>query len=420
MGRRAVRILSVSPYNFVAGGSDRYFVEVNRALEADGHRVVRFCVQHPRNEPADTSGYFTRAIDSSGRHPFDSLRFIYSRDAAARLEALLDRHPVDVAHLHIYYGNFTGSILRVLRRRGVPIVQTVHDYKQICPVYSLNSHGEICERCAGHSFWRAAVRRCNRGSLARSALSTVETYVTDALGARDGIDRFIAVCRFQADKLVAYGVPGARTFVLHNFIDASRIAVDAVPSQRRRITYFGRIERSKGVFDLIDAFHHVPAERRAGIELVIAGTGAAVAELEERLARDRDPAVRYAGFVTGAALDELIRTSVCTVLVPRVYENCPMSVLESLALGTPVVGGAIGGIPELLTHEEDGLVVQVRDPIALGAAFERLLAEPATAEAMGRRGAAKVAADFSAPDHLRVLVSHFEAVISARSGSVAR
>jgi glycosyltransferase involved in cell wall biosynthesis len=408
-----MRILAISPNDYIVGGSDRYFVEQCRLLESYGHDVVKFCVASLRNRASSHISYFPRGVDTSGTRPTDALRFIYSSEAARKLTALLNGERFDLAHLHIYYGNFTGSILAPLRRAGVPIVQTVHDYKPICPVYSLNCGGEVCEACEGHAFWRATVRRCNRGSLVRSALSTVEAYVTDALGARTSIDRFIAVCEFQADKLVHYGVPADRTRVLRNFIDASQFAPATGAEERTRITYFGRIEESKGVFDLLEAFARLPHGLKRGIRLTFAGTGNAAGRLSSRISELAARDVEYLGFVGGDALRSLVRQSICTVIVPHVYENCPMSVLESMALGTPVIGGSIGGIPELIDDGRDGLVVPSMNAASLEAAIDRMLTDPGFVSEAGKVGVAKMHDRFSADVHYEGLMRIYRELLAS-------
>ena len=166
--------------------------------------------------------------------------------------------------MHIYYGQLTGAILQPLREAGVPIVQTLHDLKLVCPVYSLMSHGQICEACQGHQFWRATAKCCNRGSLSRSLLSTVESYVSRWAGSVDLVDRFISVSHFQRDKFVELGVPAEKITTIHNFIETAGVEPETTPGDY--LLYFGRIERLKGIFTLIEAAALAP-----NMPLVIVG-----------------------------------------------------------------------------------------------------------------------------------------------------
>jgi glycosyltransferase involved in cell wall biosynthesis len=216
-------VLNVSQNFYVRGGSDRYFFVLAELLEQHGHQVIPFSTRQPKNSPTPWESYFPPGVNFDRPGARDLARYVYSRPAAEAIKRLLGDHRPDVAHLHIYYGQLTSSILAPLRKAGIPIVQTLHDFKLVCPVYSLLSHGQICEACQGHQFWRATTKRCNRGSLARSALSTVESYVSQRYGAVSAIDRFISVSNFQRAKLEELGVPGHKITTVHNFADTADV-----------------------------------------------------------------------------------------------------------------------------------------------------------------------------------------------------
>ena len=388
----------------MAGGSDRYFFELSALLTRNGHDVVPFCAADDRNEPSDYAKYFPAAVDPRNPRASDALRFVYSGAARRAIRRLLADTQPDVAHLHIYYGRLTASILKPLRQASIPIVQTLHEYKLLCPVYTCMRHGEICEDCHGSSFWKALAHRCNRGSLVRSAASMVESYASQALGATDGIDHFIGVSRFMTEKMRGIGIAADRITTIHNFVDTSQF--EAASERGRYVLYFGRLEATKGLFTLIEALRHRP-----DLRCIIAGTGPARAELEQRAESAGLKHVEFPGFVSGSALHDLIRGSVCTVLPSEWYENCPMSVLESMALGRPVIGTRIGGIPELIDHDNDGLLVEPGDADALAAALAQLADEPAAAASMGAAGRAKVATQFSPEVHYRQIESVYRRLL---------
>lgn len=409
-----MRILEISPYNFVHGGSDRYFLTVSQLLEQAGHTVHRLCKRDDRSLPSPDEQFFVPGINTNGASVGDAFRMLYSRAAAQNLEALLDAHPIDLVHLHIYYGHFSGSILSVLKRRGIPMVQTVHDYKLACPISTFNRHGQICEDCQTGRFWQALRHRCNRGSPARSALSMTEAYLTNALGAKTAMDRYIAVCRFQADRLIAHGLPKERVHVLHNFVDPEDFPAVTRTSPPDSIVYFGRIERSKGIEMLLDAYLALPGELRTKTRLRLAGNGAYVDELKARIAQIGDPSVEFLGFLSGDQINALHDDALCTVLTPYVYENCSMSVLESLSRGVAVVASKMGGLPEIVDDGEDGLIVPVGDTAALSEALRSLITDPEKSIQMGLNGRAKIKASFDPKTHAAALTDHFEDVIARR------
>jgi len=400
-------ILNASQNYFVRGGSDRYFFVLGELLQLHGHRVIPFAAQQSRDEPTEWSRYFPPGVDFQQPGPRDIARFLYSRPAARSMRRLLREQSIDLAHLHIYYGQLTGAILGPLARAGVPIVQTLHDFKLVCPVYSLLSHGEICEACQGKHFWRAVTRRCNRGSLARSALSAAETYLTHWLGAERRIDRFITVSDFQRRKCIELGVPAEKMTTVRNFADPEAFAPATKPGSY--LLYFGRIERLKGIFTLLAA-----AEKVRDVPLVVVGTGDADAEVAEIVRSRGLDHVRLLGFQGGAELHDTIRGSIATILPSEGYDNCPMSVIESLALARPVIGSRIGGIPELVEHESDGLLVTPGDASDLAEQMHRLARDPEAAAAMGRAGRHKIEERFNPEIHIRQVMDVYRRVLSAR------
>ena len=146
-------------------------------LREAGHRVLHLSSAHRRNEPAPGPARFVPPLDLERPGPLAALRFLHSRRAARACAELVRAGRPDVAHLHIYHGQLTPAVLGPLVRAGVPIVQTLHESKTICPVHTLLSRGLPCEACHGRHFHRALPRRCNRGSLARTAMSVTEAYL---------------------------------------------------------------------------------------------------------------------------------------------------------------------------------------------------------------------------------------------------
>lgn len=396
-----MRIINVSPYHHVRGGSDSYFLAQNRLFAEHGIEVAPFCTRTDRDLPSPWSDYFIAPVELTNPGLSDIGHFIYSREARRNLRRLIQAFKPDIVHLHIYYGHFTGSILGLVNDEfGLPLVQTVHDYKPVCPVYSLRRNDQICEDCEGAKFWRAIPRRCNRHSLARTLVSVAESYVSRWSGNISKVGRFVSVSRFQADRLAALGVPAGRLRTVHNFIDATELVPRERPPATPRFVYFGRIEISKGVFDVLDV-----AARMPEAEFVFAGTGAAAGQLAAQAGARGLANVTVPGFVGGDDLHALVRSATATVLVPTVYENCPMSVLESLAMRVPVVGSRMGGIPELVSDGVDGLIVEPGDRDGLERAFRQLAAEPDRVAQMGEAGRQKMLDDFS-PEH------HYDALMA--------
>ncbi len=394
-------ILNVSQNYHVRGGSDRYFFTLAELLRKHGHRVVPFTAASPNNEPSEWENYFPRGADFEQPGAGDLLRFLYSHDAVKSIRRLLKDTDINLAHFHIYYGKLTASILEVLKRDGIPLIQTLHEYKLTCPVYSHLSNDQICEACEGKHFWRALPKRCNRGSLARTALSVTESYVSKMLGAVKKFDHFISVSHFLRKKMISHGMPEDKISTVHNFVDVSDITPNF--SEGDYILYFGRVHRSKGILTLIEA-----AVPLTDVPIYIVGDGEAMSEVQQIIEQNGCKHIHLLGFKQGDELRELIRNSICTVLPSEWYENCPMSVLESYAYGKPVIGADIGGIPELIVDSVDGFLVPSGEPETLRDRLLWMFAHKDDAAEMGRIGRYKMETEFNADIHYERIMNVYQ------------
>ncbi len=394
----SLTILNVSQNHYIRGGSDRYFFTMAELLEKHGHHVIPFTAKDPKNEPTEWDQYFPRGADFENPGPIDLLRFLYSRDAVKSIQRLLNNRDVDIAHFHIYYGKLTASILGSLKKVGIPLIQTLHEYKITCPVYSHLSNDEICEACAGKHFWRALPKRCNRGSFARTALSVTESYVSRFLGSVDKFDHFISVSHFLRKKMIQHGMPEEKISTVHNFTDVSDITPNF--SVGEYVLYFGRVHRSKGILTLIEA-----AAPLKQVPIYIVGDGEAMPEVRQIIEQNGCEHIHLLGFKQGDELRDLILNSICTVLPSEWYENCPMSVLESFAYGKAVIGADIGGIPELIDNNVDGFLVPSAGTEALREKLLWMFEHKVEAAEMGKVGRHKMETEFNADIHYEKIMN---------------
>lgn len=386
-----MKILNVSQNYFVQGGSDSYFFELGRILEQKNHEVVPFCASSPINKPNKWEAYFPAAANFEEPKVADAIKFLYSASAKKNMGKIVKEVSPDLAHLHIYYGKLTASILKPLTQAGIPIVQTLHEYKQVCPVYSLVSNGVVCEACAGRRYWKALSHKCNRGSVLRSMLSMTESYVSQMLGASTDINHFIAVSDFQRRKLIELGVEKNKISTVHNFINLEEYSV--ATGEGEYFLYYGRIERLKGIFTLLQASATLKTP------LFIVGKGESLAEVEAYIEEHQLTHVKLLGFQSGASLKKLIRGSICTILPAEWYEPFGLTVIESFASGRPVIGANIGGIPELIDDGKDGMLFDSGDGASLKHQLEWFEEHKGQAVQMGKEGRKKAERLFDAHTH---------------------
>ncbi len=388
-------LLSINNYHYYRGGAETVFLRHGRMFEERGWEVVPFSMHHERNLPSAWSEYFVDEIEFGERYSLTERlrrapRVVYSMQARQRLRRLLDTIRPEVCHAHNIYHHITPSILSLLASRGIPVVLTLHDLKIACPAYTMLARDGVCERCQGGDLINVVRHRCIKNSTALSALVFTEAVLHRAIGSyRNCVARFVVPSRFYIEKFTQWGWPRERFRYVPNFVDVTRYSPN--PSPGSRIVYFGRVSREKGLATL------VRAAAAARVPVTIIGTGPDSDNLRT-LASELAANVEFAGFLSGTALHEAVRAARAVVLPSEWYENAPMSVLEAYALGKPVVGANIGGIPELVRPGETGVLFRSGDAADLAEALQLVASMPdAVLAHFGRAARALVEQEFTTP-----------------------
>ncbi|HXK32485.1 MAG TPA: glycosyltransferase [Dehalococcoidia bacterium] len=408
-----MRILLANKFFYDHGGPESVLFATRDLLAARGHDVIDFAMQHPDNRPSPYAAYFApyrdlRTIRPSPATLGAALNFVDSREAARCLRRLVRDHRPDVAHLHSINHQITPSIIRALRDEGVPVVMTLHDYKLVCPAYTLRAHGAICERCSGGRFYRAATTRC-RG-LARGVLLSAESYVQHRLlRSYEKVRLFLSPSRFLAEKFREMGFPYP-VEVLPNPAVSVTPAAPGAPARRDGFVFVGRVAEEKGVATLCEA------ASLAGVAVRIVGDGPALSELQTRYAGR--PGIEFLGRRAPAEAQALMRGALAVVVPSEWYENQPMVVIEAFVAATPVIGSRLGGIPELVRDGETGLLYDAGNIAGLASKLRWAREHPGEMAAMGERARA-AASDLSLERHYERLLSVYERVLAQRPAAVS-
>lgn len=394
----APRLLAINNYFYRRGGAESVFLDHIDLFTAAGWEVVPFAMQHPANLPSPWSGHFVSEIEYGGpggplAKAAQAAKVIFSLEARRNIRNLIGQARPTVAHAHNVYHHISPSIFGALKAEGVPLVMTAHDLKIACPAYKMLSRGSVCERCRGGRIHNVLLHRCVKDSAVVSGLVLMETLVHRSLGLyRDTLDRLVAPSRFYRDKLVAWGWDADRIAHIPNCIDTSDYA--PATDEGGYFVYAGRLAPEKGLATLLRA------AALARQKLVLAGTGPEEPRLR-RLAEDFGADVSFAGHLGKPELKGLIGEALALILPSEWYENAPVSILEAYALGRPVIGARIGGIPELVADGGTGLLVEPGHAAGLAEAMVALAELPAARRAaMGAAGRDWVRREFS-PDRYR-------------------
>ncbi|MDE6377246.1 MAG: glycosyltransferase family 4 protein [Duncaniella sp.] len=402
-----MKILEINAFYYPRGGSESVFFNTSELLRRHGHQVIPFALKWEENIPGPYNRYFPESKDTrSGlmRVPGNIVSYFYHSEAASKLQRLIDDEHPDVAQIHLIWGQLSPSILKVLRRNGIPAVLTVHDYRLVCPDFLFrDGSGQVCEECQGHRFWKCVARRCCRGSRGLSLMMAAEQYFRNSFfhPARM-LNGLVYVSDFSRDIHHRYmpqlrEVPDVR---LYN--TAPSIACEP-QAPGDYYLYFGRLSAEKGVATLLSAAAKLP-----DVKFKIAGSGPLEAELKETARRLGLKNVDFVGFKKGEELHRLIDESRMVVVPSECYENNPLSVVEAYSAGVPVIGAAIGGIPEIVPEGRTGFTFPAGDADALAEAIAKAEAlSPDALMAMRRDALAFARLNFDPERYYEKLIAFF-------------
>ena len=354
-----MKILQLNKYFYQKGGAETVFFNTISTLENRGHQVIPFALKNKKNKFSEYESYFVDYPELSESNIWTKITnipaFIYNRQAAKQLERLiLDKKP-DIAHIHLLFNSLSVSILPVLQKYRIPTVMTVHDYRLICPAYTLtNGKGKICELCKDRHFIHCTLNRCSNGNLTNSMLLSLENSFRSCFyEPLNYIDKFIFVSKFAQKKHIEFN-PGyaSKAVQLYNFTPDIPTRINK-KINHRYLLYFGRLSNEKGINSLLEAIRDIP-------------------------------------------------------------ENNPLIIIESLSLGTPVIGSNIGGIPELIQDEKTGFTFTMGSPADLTKTIRKAIAIPEEKLYEMSIACNKFAQQhFSADKHFNYLISIYQSILKA-------
>lgn len=382
-----MKVILVNKFHYLKGGSETYYFGLAEGLRALGHEVHFFAMEGPDNIPCEDSDLFVSAKDYNGPTSLSqkvtaATSLIYSKEARDKFQALCERVHPDVVHMNLVHRQITLSILDApyLKQHRVPVLFTSHDYILVCPNYvMLDGSGAVCDACLGGHFSNCLKRKCVKGSTAKSGMGMLEADYLKLHGSYRKIDRIVAPSQFMRNKLIEGGFPTRQVVYMQNFakqeiLDNAADGTDRTDRENPYFLFFGRLSSEKGVDVLVDAFIKALPSLPTKLRLVIAGDGPERQNVEDRIAAagaEASERIELVGFQNGADMQHFAERASLAVASSRWRENMPYSIVEAFALGTPVIGTDIGGIPELVSEGQTGFICKPGDADSLSQALLR-------------------------------------------------
>jgi len=355
-------ILQVHTLYRQAGGEDQV-VEAERRLLHEAGLGVSQVIFDNSGLPAGSPLGDLRAAATA----------LWSRTAYHRVLHAIDTHRPQVVHVHNTFAAASPSVYAAARARKVPVVQTLHNYRFVCPSATAFRDGHTCTDCVGRSVgWPGVVHACVRGSRAQSAVAATTLAVHRAIGTFDrGITRYVALTPFQRSLMVRGGIDADRIRVIPNFLEPDP---GQTTDDRSGFVFVGRLTVEKGIRPLLAAARSVRGMVR------LAGTGPLLPMVEEAMESGE---VRYLGALERSGVIHQLQRSTAMVIPSVWFEGFPLTVVEAFATATPVIASAIGSLGEIIEDGVTGLLARPGDADDLADRLRWAWENPDRLRAMG-------------------------------------
>jgi len=405
-----MKVLLINNFHYLRGGSEAVYFNTGELLKAAGHQVVYFSQNNDSNIADENSSFF---VDTERPGIHGKLvrisNYFNNRRAAERIEELIIKEHPDIAHIHLFWGGISASIIPVLHKYGIPVVHTAHDFRMVCPSYTFrDSKGQICEKCKGGRFLECFKNKCSKGRTVDSLLMSMEMfYRNEKWHPAKVLDGIIYVSNFSKQKheSIDPSFKQVDSIVLYNFSNVPELPAQ-LEGNYGYYLYYGRLSQEKGLHTLVEAFVRHPE-----LHLKIVGTG----PLENDLRSSRYDNIEMLGYLSGEALFNTVRNARFVCVPSECYENNPMTIVESYTLGVPIIGADLGGITEIVLDGNTGFLFKSGDSIDLSNKLE-LSKNISIEEYCAMKHAAKRFADchFDSSVYLERLLGFYNSVLNRK------
>jgi glycosyltransferase involved in cell wall biosynthesis len=394
----SLSVLCVHNRYIQPGGEDQVFESEAQLLAQNGVRVEK--VEEQTAYPSGLVCKIEAAMDC-----------VWSRSWHQKFKTLLRDMRPDVVHIHNFFSVISPSVYYACKEEGVPVVQTLHNYRLACPAASFYRDGKICEECLDRGPFHAVKYGCYRESkLATAALATMLEVHRRKNTWTEMVDCYVALTEFAREKMIQGGLPADKIRVKPNFV-----LPDPGPrtSDGDYALFVGRLVDLKGVGTLIKAWSKLPAS----IPLVIAGDGPYRPEMEKLISDFKLANVDYRGRLSRNETLATMKGARFLMFPSEWYEGFPVTIAESFACGVPVLCSRLGGMQEIVDDGRTGLHFTSGDAADMAEKVQWAWSNPEETSNMGLEARAEFEAKYSAERNFGMLTEIYERVISRTKGA---
>jgi len=389
-----MKVLLCHNYYQQPGGEDRSFFDEEWLLKSHGHDVVRYTVHND-------------VIDE-----MSSLRLaktlIWNRDSYRELRELIRRERPAVMHCTNTFPLISPSVYYAAKREGVPVVQSLHNYRLLCPNALFLRNNKPCESCLGKSIpLPAIIHGCYRDSRVASAgVAAMVSFHRLMRTWTRVVDKYFVLTEFARDKFIQGGLAADKMVIKPNFVHPDTGPGDGSGDY---VIFVGRLSSEKGIDTLLSAWQQLPGNTK----LKIVGDGPMAGRVSQ--AMNDDPRIEWVGRRTKEEVDRLIHKASCLIIPSICYETFGRAIIEAYVHGVPVIASRHGAMAELVRDGETGLLFDAGDATKLREAVERILRDSDKLQRMRREARREFERLYTADANYELLIGTYKNVIASSS-----
>lgn len=333
------KVLIVHNYYQIPGGEDTVVANEKKLLEDHGHEVILYT---RNNSELKTMSKAQKLL-----LPFTT---VFNPKTYREIKRIIKEQHIDIVHVHNTLNLISPSVYYAAFFCKVPVVQTIHNFRLLCPGATFYRDGHICEDCVERGLGCAVKNSCYRGSKLQTLMCVITTKIHRALGTYGKLN-YICLTEFNKQKLLQLKqIKPEKVFVKPSFVEASGniIPYESRPNQ---FIYVGRLDELKGIKILFEAWKQMDEQAP---KLIVCGTGPLEDWCHEFIKDNPNLNIELFGFIPNAEVKKLIANAKALILPTQWYEGFPMTILESHSVGTPVIGSDIGNVGDLIEEGTTG------------------------------------------------------------------
>lgn len=329
------RVLMAHNYYKIPGGEDTVFENEVNMLEKNGHKVIRY-IRHNNEIKGGIFNKLKLGIDT-----------IFSFRTYREVKKLIEENNIDIVHVHNTLPLISPSIYYAARTKKIPVLQTLHNFRLLCPGATFSRNGKVCEACVNKGLKEALKYKCYRNSIIETTLMYIMMKFHRIIDTYNKIN-YITLTEFNKEKILNL-VKDDRVYIKPNFIETKEKIERKLEDY---FVYIGRLDEIKGINFLVETWKEIDKN----IYLYVIGDGPERENIELFIKENKLSNIKILGFMERTNAFDIISKSRAIVVPSKWYEGFPMTIVESFALGVPVIGRSLGNIGEIINNGYNGLL----------------------------------------------------------------